>query len=307
MELRQLRYFCEIADCGSFSRAARTLAIAQPALSRQIRLLEESLSAPLFYRNGRGVMLTSAGEVFLSRARHVLEQVEGACRDVAALTDEPQGTVTLGLPPSVSMMLLRPLIVTLAETHPLIRLRVKEGFSGNVWEWLQAGKVDLAIIYEDNRSNTCRSEPLLKEELLLIHSPALTLAERVTVDDLSGLPLVLPGRPHGLRLLVEQRMAELGKELMIRFEVDSMVMMKELAAEGVASTILPLGAVHREINAGILRATPLLTPSITRTMALATAANRPFDAAHRAVLRIVRDIASQQGYGSVAVDEVEHA
>jgi len=295
MEMRQLRYFCEIAECGSFSRAARTLAIAQPALSRQIRLLEESLASPLFYRNGRGIMLTTAGEVFLTHARQVLAQVDQACRDVGALKGMPQGTVTLGLPPSVSMTLLRPLVARLTEAHPKIRLRVKEGFSGNVWEWLQAGKVDLAVIYDDRRSSGIRSEPLIREELLLVHSPSLGLTDPVSAEVLADLPLVLPGRPHGLRLLVDSRMAEVGKEVTVKFEVDSMAMMKELAADGVASTILPFGAVQREVQAGFLKATPIASPELTRMMALATAANRPFDLAHRATLALIREIAARSG------------
>ncbi|RVT90986.1 LysR family transcriptional regulator [Sphingomonas crocodyli] len=301
MEMRQLKYFVEISQRGSFSRAAKSLAIAQPALSRQIRLLEESLGAPLLYRNGRGVMMTAAGEIFLAYARDVLEKVERAERDIAALRGTPRGEVILGLPPSVSAVLLRRIIVALSERFPLIRLRVQEGFSGNVAEWLLAGKVDLAIIYEHHRPQSAQAERLLVEELPLVHSPSLVLPPVLTSVDLGAIPLVLPARPHGLRMVVEKRVAEHGGSLDVRFEMDSLLIMKELAIEGVAATILPVGAVTREVQEGRLAITPIVSPKITRVMALATASSRPLENTHRAVIRVIREVAgSPQGEAPAA-------
>ena len=293
MEMRQLKYFVEIAQRGSFSRAAKSLAIAQPALSRQIRLLEESLGAPLLYRNGRGVMMTAAGEIFLAHSREILARVDRAEREVSALRGMPRGDVVLGLPPSVSAVLLRHIVVAVSEKYPMINLRVQEGFSGTVAEWLLAGKVDLAIIYDHHQPQTAQSERLLVEELPLVHAPSLKLPDTLTSADFAGIPLVLPARPHGLRLLVEKRIAEHGGTLNVRFEMDSLLTMKELAMEGVAATILPLGSVTREIEQGLLVATPIVAPKITRIMTLATATSRPLENTHRVVIRIIREIAER--------------
>lgn len=293
MEMRQLKYFVEIAQRGSFSRAAKSLAIAQPALSRQIRLLEEDLGGPLLYRNGRGVTMTSAGEIFLVHAREMLSQVERAERDIAALRGTPRGEVVLGLPPSVSAVILRRIVVALAERYPLINLRVREGFSGTVAEWLLSGQVHLAIIYEHHRPQSTQSERLLVEELPLIHSPSLVVPSTVTSADLASIELVLPARPHGLRMLVEKRVAEQGGTLKIRFEMDSLLTMKELAMEGVAATILPIGAVTREVQQGLLAVSPIVSPKITRVMTLATASSHPLENTHRAVIRIIREAAAK--------------
>lgn len=296
--MRQLKYFVEIAQRGSFSRAAKSLAIAQPALSRQIRLLEESLGAPLLYRNGRGVMMTAAGEIFFAHAREVLARVDRAERDVTALTGTPSGEVVLGLPPSVSSVMLRRIVVAIAEQYPLINLHVREGFSGTVAEWLLAGTVDLAIIYEHHQPQSAQSERLLVEELPLIHNPQLAVPPVVTSADLASIPLVLPAKPHGLRLIVEKRVAEQGGVLNVRFEMDSLVTMKELAMEGVVATILPRGSVTREMQQGLLAATPIVSPSITRIMTLATASSRPLENTHRAVIRIIRDAAEEVQSGT---------
>jgi LysR family nitrogen assimilation transcriptional regulator len=294
MEMRQIRYFTEIAGQESFSRAARKLAVAQPALSRQIRLLEQALGSPLFYRNGRGVTLTAAGELFLGHAREILQRVAVAEQDVLGLASTPKGEVVLGLPPSVSAALLRSIVVTLAEKFPFVQLRAREGFSANVAEWLLAGKVDLAIVYDSHCTQNTLADELLVEQLFLVHSPAMTMPRTVGVCELADIPLVLPARPHGLRTLVEKSVHSAGGELNIRFEIDSLTMMKELATDGVAATILPLGAVVREVEQKVLEATPLISPNITRRMMLATTGNRPLEGAHRAVLRVIREVALQQ-------------
>lgn len=291
MEMRQLRYFLEIADQSSFSRAARKLAIAQPALSRQMRLLEEGLGTRLFYRNGRGVTLTAAGKLFHGHATEILKRAAVAEQDIAALSGTPRGEVVLGLPPSVSAALLRPVVLRLAERYPLVKLRALEGFSANVAEWLQAGKVDLAIVYDTHCTQSTLADELLVEQLHLAHSPKMVLPKAVGPRALTEIPLVLPARPHGLRTLVEKSIQPADGKLDIRFEIDSLTIMKELASDGVVATILPVGAFGREIEQNVLRATPLESFEITRRMMLAIANNRPLESAHHAVMKIIGEVA----------------
>lgn len=295
MEMRQIRYFVEIAGQSSFSRAARKLAVAQPALSRQMRLLEEALGSRLFYRNGRGVTLTAAGELFLGHASEILARISLAEQDVSSLSSTPRGEVVLGLPPSVSAALLRCVVVRLAEQFPAVKLRALEGFSANVSEWLQAGEVDLAIVYDAHCTQNTLADELLVEQLHLVHSPAMTLPAAVSLRELSDLPLVLPAWPHGLRTLVEKSVHGAAGTLDIRFEIDSLTIMKELASDGVVATILPVGAVSREVEQNVLQVTPLVSPEITRRMMLAIAANRPLESAHHTVLKVIRDAVRGSG------------
>ena len=196
--------------------------------------------------------------------------------------------------------MLRRIIVAVAERYPLIRLRVEEGFSGNVADWLLRAKVHLAIVYEHHRPQNAESEKLLVEELPLVHCPSLQLPPKITSADLVGIPLVLPANPHGLRTVVEKRVAKFGGQLDVRFEMDSLLIMKELAAEGVVSTILPLGSVIREVEQGLLAVTPIVSPTIRRVMTLATATSRPLESAHRAVIRIIREVAAEVQAGKAA-------
>lgn len=291
IELRQLRSFVTIAQAGSFSRAAGLLAIAQPALSRQVRLLEAEIDAPLFHRNGRGVVLTPAGELLLAHAQDILGRTAQAKRELAALQGRPTGTVVLGVPPSVSITLLTPLVLHVRDLYPGIRLHVMEGFSGTVLDWVQTGHVEVAIIYDIRRSPQILAETLLVEDLFLVRRPD-PADSRIAIGgaEIATIPLVLPARPHGLRLLCERALAPGDQGLDVRFEIDSMPIMKELAQEGAAPTILPYAAVAREVEAGLLEALRIVDPNLSRTMMLATATQRPIDASVRAVIAAIRTI-----------------
>jgi LysR family nitrogen assimilation transcriptional regulator len=293
MELRHIKVFLEIARTGSFSRAASSLATAQPVLSRQIRELEHDLNAPLFHRNGRGVILTTVGELFLTHAQKIADNVAQAESEIAAFWGEFQGTVTLGLPPSVSAVLLKPLITRLSKDYPRILLRAREGYSGSVLEWLQTGQADLAIIYGTAPAGNILSESLFVEELVLVHHPSLRAGlSAVDGAELSAIPLVMAPHPNSLRVLVERRMTDFGHKLNIKYEVESMSIIKELVADGPVSTILPFGSVMREVSEDKLQISTIASPHITRAMALATAANRPIDKTMRTVIRIIHEVAS---------------
>lgn len=289
VDLRQLRTFVEIVRAGSFSRAASVLSVAQSALSRQVRQLEHAMNAQLLYRNGRGVVLTTAGERLLLHAEDILNRVLLAQRELASLQGHPTGTVVLGIPPSVSGMLLTRLVIRASNLYPGIKLHAREGLSGTVLEWLLAGRIDVAIIYDVRRSPLIMAETLLQEDLFLVRRPDLRdPRSTIRCEDLSQIPLVLPAPPHGLRTLCEETIREHDQTLDVRFEVDSMPIMKELAKEGIVQTILPYCAVAREVDAGKLEALRIVEPNLSRTMMLATARHRPFDSSVRAVIGLIQ-------------------
>ena len=292
MEIRQLRSFVAVAERGSFSGAAQWLGVTQPALSRQISQLEQALSQRLFHRNGRGAAINTAGEALLRHARAVLARLDEAEREIGALRKAPRGDVRIGLSPAVSATLLRPLIATLASKYPCIQLHVEERFSDDLLACLQAGKVDLAILYEDQRSGIALFESLLVEELFLVHSPGLDVPGEIDAALLAALPLALPARPNSLRLFIERRMAEWGHAPNVRQEMNSLLVLKEFAVDGIASTILPYGAVARDVETGIVRAKPLGALGFTRVMGLAVPAGRALDARHRVVTQEIRAILS---------------
>ncbi|MGE0212666.1 MAG: LysR substrate-binding domain-containing protein [Parvibaculaceae bacterium] len=290
MDLRRLTYFVEVADCQSFTRAGGRLAIAQSALSRQIRDLEEELGIDLLHRTGRGVQLTDAGEQFLGRARKLLQDADSLLADTKAMND-CCGTVSLGVLPSISQLLLTPLLNRVRRERPGLQVRVMEGFSGHIGEWLLSGRLDLAILYCNSpAASTLLADKLLSEDMYLIGAPGdpVLADESVPLATAAALPLVLPGRPHGLRLLLEKTCAKAGVQLRVDIEVDALSTMKGLVAHGTGYTILPISAVQQELEGGRLSAARIGKPSLSRDLMLASSRQRPHTRASQEVSRILR-------------------
>src|SRR5258706_10991089 len=151
MELKQLRYFLSVSELGSFSKAAVQLSVAQPILSRQIRALEHDLNAELFYRNGRGIVLSEAGKLLEAYAREIIQTAGKASFEIMAMKAAPRGRITIAMPPSIGWVLTVPLVLRCRGEFPMIALHVVEGFSGHVTEWLSTGRIDIGVVYNAPR------------------------------------------------------------------------------------------------------------------------------------------------------------
>ena len=167
MDIRQLRYFVAIVEAGSFSKAAATLRVAQPALSLHVRNMEGELGTELLQRTPQGVFATDAGQILLVRARDLIAEFEATKRIVADHENEPAGEVRLGLPGTIGEMVCVPLILETRRRYPKVRLKVSEAMSGFVQEWLYAGRVDIGLLYASVDERGLRSVPILREELRL--------------------------------------------------------------------------------------------------------------------------------------------
>ncbi|UFN48384.1 LysR substrate-binding domain-containing protein [Roseomonas sp. OT10] len=271
MDLRQLNTFQQVADLGSLSKASDRLRIAQPALSRQMRLLEEELKVPLFVRHGRGMVLTPAGEMLRERVSGILRQIEETRADLLQEADAVRGRVILGVPPTVGDVLATRLIERFLQLYPEVRLRVVTAFSGYLLDWLHSGELDVAVVYGSEQGSNIRFSPLLMENLYLITRAggesrphhAIPFAELVRHQ------LILPGPQHGLRILVEREAGRLGLALRIPVEADALQILKGLVARGLGATVLPLAAVHEEVSAGLLGASPVVDPHLSRKLVVA--------------------------------------
>lgn len=296
MEIRTLRYFLKVAELGSFSRAALDLRVAQPALSRQIQKLEEQLDVQLLYRTGRGVSLTHAGEMLRESGRKLVEQFDTALREVRASGGQMAGSAVIGLPPTVGRVLTIPLARQIREQFPDIQLRIVEGFSGHLLEWLYSGRIDVGVLYAEPNVPVMVAEPLVVEDLMLIGRPdmlarALGDAPRdaITMAEVARLPLVVPSSPHSLRLRIERTAAECGLGLNVVLEVDALFSMTESVRQGLGFTILPGCAAQRDISDGALAALRIDEPGMQQTLFVATASQRPAAVASRRLAQIVRD------------------
>ncbi|CAN7401773.1 LysR family transcriptional regulator [Phenylobacterium sp. LjRoot219] len=269
MDLRRLRYFLRIADEGSMSRAASVLGIAQPALSRQVRLLEEALGVVLFRRTPRGVALTEEGEQLRASMTGPLRQLELAMQNVGSPFAQLEGGVVLGLPATVASVLAEPLVGRVATAFPKVKLRVVDRETGQLIEAMLRGEVDLGVIHGPAPDERLFESDLLVEALVLVGGPGSDLSpdRPVAFARLADLPLALPGVQPGVRSLVEKTALRAQVALDIRVEVDSLQVTKDLIEAGQVHSVLPASAVGREVAAGRLRYAPICDPVMTQQLA----------------------------------------
>jgi len=291
MELRQIQYLLTVAEAGSFTRASLELGVAQPALSRQVKKLEEELGVALLYRHGRGVSATPAGESLLQSARSILAQLDAAVLSISALKEDLAGTAAIGMPPTVGRVLSIPLAHHFRENFPKVGLRIVEAYSGTVLELLRTGRIDAALIYDSVGIRPLQAEPLVQEDLILIGRPSdrpPLKGKAVAFESLGKIKLVLPSPTHALRMRIEEICRREKVALTPELEVDGLHSMLESARDGLGYTIIQASAVQNELGHGILKGWPIVDPQITLTLGLATGVQRSTSFSVRRLATIIR-------------------
>ncbi|MEM1236332.1 MAG: LysR substrate-binding domain-containing protein [Pseudomonadota bacterium] len=275
MEFSQLRTIINVAELGSLSKAADRLHIAQPALSRQVRMLEEELGVRLFERHGRGMVISEAGQDVLRHAYRILAEMQ----EIRAIQSDDQaslkGNVSLGMPPTVSDILAEPVVSAFRARHPEATIRIVSAYSSYILDWLHKGEIDVAILFESTSARSLRSEPLLEEQLFLIGPQGALGDEAVEFDTLSAKTLLLPSMGHSLRSLLEVCAKGHGFALNVSVETDSYSTLKNLVKAGHGNTILPLAPIHEEVSSGQLSCAPLIKPVPKRRLMISFPSDRP--------------------------------
>lgn len=291
MTLTQLRYFLAIAGAGTMSAAARQIGIAQPALSLQLAHLEGELGQTLFVRHGRGMRLTEMGQRLRSRAVEILRHVELAREELSDDGGSPSGTVSIGMATAANMAFSVDLLISVRQRFPRLRLQLVESMSGFLLEWVERGRIDMALVYDVPPDGPLGIERLATEELHLIAGPgAGPDGSAVAFADLASLPLIVPGRQHRLGQLID-RLATVRKvRLNVVAEVDSTYSIKKLVARGQGFSILSWHAVQEEVERGELRALAVGDPAITRSIDLAINPLRRIDPSVAAVRRTLTEM-----------------
>jgi LysR family nitrogen assimilation transcriptional regulator len=296
MELRTLRAFVKVAEIGNISQAAALLGLTQPSLSRIIASLESEFGGPLFYRTGRGVTLTEIGEAALPRARNIVINSEQLSADIRDLLKAPSGVVSVALLPSLMRDLAGDLFTEVRRLYPEVRLRMLEGFSSQIEEWLGDGRADIALLSR-YRNVLASSEELLSESHLMLVGTAGTQPRGDTVEfsQLAELPLVLPAAPNGLRLAVDDAARRLRVNIRVIFEADSLQAQKEIIARERCFAVLSPQTVGKEVAQGLLEARRIVNPELPRLVVMSTTTQRPLSRAAREVSRIVRALMGEAG------------
>ena len=289
MELRTLRAFVKVAEVGNISQAAALLGLTQPSLSRIVATLESEFGGPLFYRTGRGVVLTEVGEAALPRARSILINSEQLSADMRDLMKAPSGVVTIALLPSLMRDLAGDLFTEVRRIYPDVRLRMLEGFSSQIEEWLGDGRADIALLSR-YRDALASSEELLSASHLMLVGSAGTQPSGETVEftQIAQLPLVLPAAPNGLRVAVDEAARRLRVSIRVIFEADSLQAQKEIITRERCFAVLSPQTVVKEVAQGLLDARRIVNPQLPRLVVMSATNHRPLSRAAREVSRIVR-------------------
>jgi LysR family transcriptional regulator, nitrogen assimilation regulatory protein len=293
VDLKQLDYFVHVAELGSFTRAASRLAVVQSALSRQVRALEVELRQPLFQRTGRGVTLTEAGKRLLEHGRGILQQVERARLDIESQRGAATGRLVIGLPPSVSRTLTGPLVSEFRRRFPDATLSVVEGLSTYVLEWLAIGRVDCAVVYNVAPSAAVDLLPVLNEPLFLVSARTARgklLGRAVSLADVAGQQLVIPSRPHSIRMLLEAALASEGRRANVALEIESIPAILDLVCNDGLHAVLALNAIQTSGRADSFTVHPIGKPRLASTLWIATSAQRPRGPLIDQTMALVREL-----------------
>src|SRR2546429_59956 len=286
VEVHQLRYFVTVAERRHFTRAARDLGIAQPSVSRAIRVHEEDLGPPLFPRMKGSIALPAAGEVLLPWARRVLADVDGASLEVRELADLRRGRLAVGATPSLTTTVLPPALTRFHQSFPAIDLVLHEAGSRDLVLELEQGVLDIALVILPLRHEMLETTPLLREELVVAVPQTHPFAARKTVSigDLRGAPLVMFRDGYDLRAATLAACRRAGFEPSFALEGAEMDGVLRLTAAGLGVAVVPSLVID---PGGALRAVRLAEP-ITRTIGFANRRDRRLSRAGREVVDAVR-------------------
>ena len=295
MELRQLHYFVAAAREKSISKAARALYIVQPALTAQIKALEEELGTPLLIRSPRGVTLTAAGATAYRDALAILEAVERMKGRHAADRAVAPAVVRVGIPSGMTRAFSAHLINTSLSTLD-IQVEIVEGMSGFLLELLNTRRIDIGVLFAVQSLKSLDVEPLSVEALGLV-GPAgeLDPAQPRNFAELAGLPLIMTSGKHGLAKVIHEHARRTNTPLNVRATVDSVTEIKHLVGMGIGFTILAPLVYGEEVAQGTLSATGLRNPVLMRQLVTASWRANPLGAHVARVRELIHCIRRDAG------------
>jgi len=285
-----------VIDCGSLSRAARQVHVAQSALSKQMSALEDELGVQLFHRSHNGVTPSEAGKVFYEYALGMLKHLVDARAAVSSSPELVSGSIIVALPQSVATLLAMPLLRAVAARYPQVSFHLNEELTGNVMDQLTRGRVDLALFSSLDLPPQVLFSALIEEDFYLIHranAPDAPAAGEVSLAQALARPLVFPSQAHGhcTRTLVERAVKERGLAAGdIAMEVNSVHILKSAVEAGIGHTIMPLNLAMREIEDGRLVAHRIAADGFSRTLGICSCASMPASPLKTLISELIREV-----------------
>ena len=292
MDFARLKLFVEVAEHGSLTKASIALSSVPSAISRKIAAFELECGGRLFHRTGRGVTLTELGQRILPRARELLDGLDCLSEDIRSNAGVPMGEVRVGMLASLSHPVINRLFREVRANYPSIKLHAYGGSNGQLDEWLARGNIDMALLFRYGKAEVGNELPLGIVDTYLIGAKGDPITRHSTVkfSQIDKLPLILPGAPNGLRVILDQVAKKKGISLSIVMEANALPIQKDVVAKGDVHTILAGYAAAQEVELGLLQASRIVNPGIERIVTLGLTNNKPASIATREVARILRTI-----------------
>lgn len=312
MELQHLENFLIILEQKSISNAASVIRIAQPALSRQLRALENTVGAPLLVRQRWGVSPTPAGEVLAEHARDIVQRMQAAQDAVSTIINAPGGTLSIGMTGSIASVLLPPLALATQQDMPAVKFTFSEENSNTLLQKLLSRELDFAVIHEEDPIPLLEAEHLLLEPIVAVGKARLFApGESVTVEQILSHQSLVAGTSDRLRLVYEEAVAASGRSAQSFLEINSFPALIELLALGAGVSLLPYSAVHAGVEAGRLSWAPLAPQPLTRSLAMARLKDRLKTPAWQRTSQLLREIVAERQlmyqWLPIAPDDAQHA
>lgn len=291
MELKQIQYFIALFEEGTVTRAARRLNIAQPALSMQIAKLETEIRQKLFERGPHGMAPTEAARLMYRLYTPILRDIDHARERLSRRDVIVTGRVLLGMVSSEAQSVLPESLARFDALFPQVEVSVADGFSAQLIDAVESGRLDAAIINKPRGRLTLHVEPLLVEEMVLVtsvvHGPELP--DAIDLAQQSGIEFVLPTRRNGLRGALDAALMAADIVIQPKFEIDLLSTIVQFVEQSRVATILPRVVVQAKVDEGRLRAHTIASPPIVRHIIQVTHPKRPIGPAAQALIAIITE------------------
>ena len=284
IDVRALRYFCAVAQFGSYSQAALHLRISQPAVSRQVLLLERTLKTRLLRKVTKGFVLTETGIALHEKAQKIVGEVDSLYETLGAAAQVPRGRLTIGVSTAISEYLMPSVMRSYRSKYPDVAVHIVQSYPSALTNLLVGGSLDMALLYGNPRMAELELKGLMDLEMGLVLPPAnlskeadqLVENNSVTLETVSKLPLITAGKGQDLRRMVDDAFSTINMAPNIVIEVDGISLAKALVNVGLGFTILAYNAVHSEMQLGDgVRFLPIVKPSMQWRLFLATHRLKP--------------------------------
>lgn len=291
LDLRQIRYFIALFEEESITRAAERLHVVQPAVSMQIRKLEAEYGLVLFDRTSQGVLPNDLAREFYKICTRIMGDVETAHHFLIGAKGRVFGDIAVGIPPTLSLGIMARIVGRHCERFPEVKLRIIEGYSSNILDWLESGEIDVGILTGEFGEAKFSCLPLIEEDLVAVVPKQHRAAggASMTGAEFARLDLVLPSSPNLLRRLIDRSFATAGIELKPKLEIDSLTTVLELLRSGNYATMLPGNSVVDVLDRFDLRALGVSEPTTKRRLIAAHSAQKLLSRATETFIDLLRE------------------